>query len=355
MSVTALFRVMTAEPADTSGLLDAVKEGLDPGRAVAVIGKTEGNGCVNDFTRGMAAAAWQSAFAPSVVAVMSGGTEGVLSPHVTIVAEEDDDPRFPANALTVATGRSRLISTAMLGRRPQADAVAEAVREICASAGIGAADVHLALVKCPLLTGRAIEAAGDVAPVTTDTYASMAFSRAASALGVAAALGEISDDELEAGLAGDRTVCSAVASASAGVEVDRCEIVILGHRHDAHGRLRASHTVMADAVDARPVGLLLDGIRRSGGRVVQVFAKAEADPSGRVRGRRHTMLTDSDVHATRHARAAVGGVLAALTGEPAIYVSGGAENQGPPGGGPVTIVWELGPPIADGVSAPRPA
>jgi cyanuric acid amidohydrolase len=98
---------------------------------------------------------------------------------------------------------------------------------------------------------------------------------------------------------------------------------------------------MADAIDAAPVRALLDEIDEAGGRVVQLFAKAEASPDGAVRGRRHTMLTDSDVNATRHARAAVAGLLAGLTGETAIYVSGGAEHQGPPGGGPVTIVWEL--------------
>jgi hypothetical protein len=30
-----------------------------------------------------------------------------------------------------------------------------------------------------------------------------------------------------------------------------------------------------------------------------------------------------------------------LSGDPAIYVSGGAEHQGPPGGGLVTVLWEL--------------
>ena len=80
MNVASLHRIITADPSDTSGLLDAVEHGLDPSRVVAVVGKTEGNGCVNDFTRGMAAAAWQAALPVSVIAVMSGGTEGVLSP-----------------------------------------------------------------------------------------------------------------------------------------------------------------------------------------------------------------------------------------------------------------------------------
>jgi cyanuric acid amidohydrolase len=73
-------------------------------------------------------------------------------------------------------------------------------------------------------------------------------------------------------------------------------------------------------------------------RLVNLLAKAEANPNGRVRGERHTMLNDSDINATRHARAAVGGVLASVVGHTALYVSGGAEHQGPAGGGPVAAL-----------------
>jgi cyanuric acid amidohydrolase len=77
---------------------------------------------------------------------------------------------------------------------------------------------------------------------------------------------------------------------------------------------------------------------RLGGEVVAVLAKAEASPSGEIRGRRHTMLDDSDIHSTRHARALVGGVLAGVIGDTLLYVSGGAEHQGPAGGAPVAII-----------------
>ena len=36
-----------------------------------------------------------------------------------------------------------------------------------------------------------------------------------------------------------------------------------------------------------------------------MFAKAEASPTGAIRGRRNTMLSDADIHYERHARAAV--------------------------------------------------
>jgi cyanuric acid amidohydrolase len=79
----------------------------------------------------------------------------------------------------------------------------------------------------------------------------------------------------------------------------------------------------------------------AGRQLVNIFAKAEAAPSGIVRGFRHTMLDDSDVGATRHARAAVGGLIGGLAGSGAVYVSGGAEHQGPPGGGPVAAIARL--------------
>ena len=39
-------------PGDLSGLKTLIEDGsIDPERIIAVMGKTEGNGCVNDFTR----------------------------------------------------------------------------------------------------------------------------------------------------------------------------------------------------------------------------------------------------------------------------------------------------------------
>ena len=76
-------------------------------------------------------------------------------------------------------------------------------------------------------------------------------------------------------------------------------------------------------------------------RIVNVLAKADPSPDGMLRGWRHIMLDDTDISATRHARAAVGGVIAGITGCPAVFVSGGAEHQGPPGGGPVAVILRI--------------
>ncbi|MBT7906884.1 MAG: hypothetical protein HN582_05265, partial [Marinovum sp.] len=71
-----------------------------------------------------------------------------------------------------------------------------------------------------------------------------------------------------------------------------------------------------------------------------IFAKAEASTSGKIRGLRHTMLNDSDISSTRHARAMVGGTLGGLIGRTDLFISGGAEHQGPDGGGPVALIAE---------------
>jgi cyanuric acid amidohydrolase len=55
------------------------------------------------------------------------------------------------------------------------------------------------------------------------------------------------------------------------------------------------------------------------------------------------MLDDSDSNHTRAARAAVGAVIASVIGDPMVYVSGGAEHQGPDGGGPVAVIARANP------------
>src|SRR5260370_19744066 len=85
-----VLRLATAGPSDTAPLAAAIDRGeVDPATIVAIVGKTEGNGCVNDFTRGYATLALKLLLAyrlkcpPSeierrVAVVMSGGTQHAL-------------------------------------------------------------------------------------------------------------------------------------------------------------------------------------------------------------------------------------------------------------------------------------
>ncbi|CAN7777304.1 ring-opening amidohydrolase [Variovorax sp. LjRoot175] len=362
-----VFRVPCSGPADLSGvqaLVDA--ERLDPKQIVAVMGKTEGNGCVNDHTRDFAVTAWCHFLAPylgctvpqvhgRVALVMSGGTEGVLSPHFTVFARVAGTADASGEKrLVVGTAHTRDIAPEEIGRMAQVEATAEAVKAAMSDAGIeDAADVHFVQVKCPLLTSAKVNAAQQrgAMTVTRDTYESMGWSRGASALGVGLALGELAAFD-DAAILRDGALYSARASASAGIELEGNVVIVLGEAAGSASSYRIAHTVMQDAVDGNSVRRMLRerfGLDPEGdadaiaARLVNLMAKAEASPNGLVREARHTMLNDSDINSTRHARAAVGGVLASVVGRTALYVSGGAEHQGPPGGGPVAAIFAIPP------------
>ena len=102
----------------------------------------------------------------------------------------------------------------------------------------------------------------------------------------------------------------------------------------------ATDAVDADEEDVAPVRAVLGrlGVEGDKAELVALLAKAEAATTGAIRGYRHTMLNDSDISSTRHARAFVAGALASVVGHTEIFVSGGAEHQGPDGGGPVAII-----------------
>ena len=348
----SVLRLATAGPGDTAALAAAIDAGeVDPASIVAIVGKTEGNGCVNDFTRGYATLALKLLLAerlkcaPSeiekrVAVVMSGGTEGGLSPHLLVFCRSETDAAGSAPRLAIGVGLTRAFVPEEIGRQAQIDETAAAVATAMTDAGIATpSDVHFVQIKCPLLTKERIEEAGrrGATVATQDTYHSMALSRGASALGVAMALGEIARAE-ETSVCRDWSLYSSVASTSAGVELLRNEIVVLGNSAGWAGDHVIGHDVMKDAIDAEAARRVLAKI---GGETVAVLAKAEAATSGAIRGRRHTMLDDSDIHSTRHARALVGGVLAGVIGDTMLYVSGGAEHQGPAGGGPVAIIGRV--------------
>jgi cyanuric acid amidohydrolase len=358
-----VIRIPTNGPGDVSGLMALIDGGaLDPSSVVAVLGKTEGNGGVNDFTREYAVAALCNVLsshlklAPREVEariafVMSGGTEGVLSPHITVFARSRAPERVGENPsekrLSVGIAHTRDFLPEEIGRDAQIEETARAVEAAMRDASIDAvSDVHFVQIKCPLLTSERVQdaAARGATTVTASGYASMGYSRGASAIGVAKALGEIGAAAGERQVLKDWTLYSSVASCSAGIELLHNVVILIGSSRFSSSPFTIGHSVMRDAIDLPAVMQALASVGLSGidmqsqNRLVNVLAKAEASPDGAIRGLRHTMLEDSDINATRHARAAVGGLIAGVSGTGAVYVSGGAEHQGPAGGGPVAVI-----------------
>lgn len=291
---------------------------------------------MNDFSRTLASTVWESQIPSDAVTIFSGGTEGVLSPHVTFFLRSGKE-----TGLSATVGHTRDFEPHEIGTEEQARQVAKTTTDLIRRLNVTPDQVHMILIKCPLLTSQKLQSIysqGKV-PVTTDTYESMAKSRYASAVGIAAALGEIKESDVPESVAKNDT-WSAKASCSSGAELENCHILVLASTPSPGAHLHAVSTHMADAIDAASIMGLLEKAKQDGGKVLQVFAKAEADPSGHVRGWRHTMSTDSDIHSTRHARAAVGGLIAGLASDAEVYVSGGAEGQGPPGGGSLCLVYK---------------
>jgi barbiturase len=362
-------KVVLESVSDASGmarLIDAGEFAADD--VVAVVGKTEGNGGVNDFTRILADHAFRGvlrertgrdpAWVDDVPMVWSGGTDGVLTPHATVFARVPDSGAATGGEprLAVGVAMSDVILPEHIGRPAMVATVAEGVRRAMADAGIDdPAEVHYVQTKTPLLTMATIEEAhgrGETT-VTDEPLESMNLSNGTTALGVAVALGEIAPPSADA-IGHDLSLYSAVASCSSGVELDRAQIVVVGNAPGAGGRFRIGHAVMRDALDAegiyaaiRSAGLDLPDRpvpADLGDRLVNVFIKCEADPTSRLRGRRQVALDDSDVHHHRHIKGAVGGVAAAAVGDPAVFVSVAALHQGPSGGGPVAAIVDVGHP-----------
>jgi cyanuric acid amidohydrolase len=356
-------KVAMAAPNDVSELAQLIKRGVvNPFEIVALIGKTEGNGGANDFTRGYATSSYQTLLAPhlgipadevgrKIAFVWSGGTEGVLSPHATVFTRSPAQGKPSGPRLALAIEITRDILPEEVGTMAQVREVAVATRRALASTGItDPRDVHYVQVKGPLLTPASIADADKRGKRlrTRDPNGSKPYARGATALGVALGLGEIAEADVNDEAVAKRfDLYSSVASTSAGGELKNCEVLLFGNSPTATGDLCIGHGILKDAIDAdgvrdalRSAGLTFSGnpTEEETRRIVAVFAKAEASPSGAIRGRRNTMLSDADINYERHARAAVGAVIASITLDPAIFVSGGTEHQCAPGAAPIAAI-----------------
>src|SRR6185312_2177220 len=192
---------------DASELANLIDDGvLEADRVIAVIGKTEGNGGVNDYTRILADRAFRDVLrakgtrtaqqVKQIPIVWSGGTDGVISPHATIFATlpvdqavATDEPR-----LTVGFAMSEQLLPEDIGRTAMISKVADAVRVAMERAGItDPKDVHYVQTKTPLLTIHTISDAKSRGQSvwTENTHESMDLSNGCTALGIGVALGEI--------------------------------------------------------------------------------------------------------------------------------------------------------------------
>jgi cyanuric acid amidohydrolase len=358
-------RFTMRDPGDVSALADAIDAGVvNPAHIVAFIGKTEGNGLVNDYTRGFLVLSLKllladrlrvtrDEIARAVIFVFSGGTEGVLAPHFTVFCVDRDAPApaGPEKRLAIGRAFTPVPAPEEIGTMAQVRMVAAAVRAAMAEAGIDdAADVRFVQVKggCVTSEGATAARARGATLVTADPNKSMAYTRVAGAFGVMSGLGERAESAIDPAMFfAQPEVWSGRASVSSGIEVAENEVVVFGNARGWSSEFVIAHHPMEDALDINGIYACLDelgiaarGDNRAAGmeRIACALVKCEPDATGRVRGQRHTMWQDGDINAQRHIRGAVGGLVAGVLGDTRIFVSGGAEHQGPPGGGLIALI-----------------
>ncbi len=357
----AVIKVLMKDVTDMDSLAQGLaQEGVGVDDIVGVAAKTEGNGGVNDFGRVLVDQLLRRFLidqgtrspeeAMQVPVALSGGCPGVIAPHLNVFVKVDDPHPSDEPRLSIGRAISEPILPEEIGRPGGVEKIAAGVRKAMADSGIeDPRDVHYVQTKSPLLTTERIEDAKSRGKtvVIEDTMESMAIGNATGALGIGVALEEFPMPRAEQ-IGRDLDLYSSVASCSSGVEQPEAQILLIGNKKGAGGRFRIGHSVMKDAIDTdgiyeaiRNAGLpLSDHPHPSdlGDALVNCFVKCETAQSGRLRGHRLVSLNDSDCHHTLQTKAAVGGVAAAATGDPAVFVSVAALQQGPSGGGMVAAI-----------------
>jgi cyanuric acid amidohydrolase len=369
VQTVGVHKIPMSSPSDVSGIDALIDSGdIKPENIIAIVAKTEGNGLVNDFSRGLTELSLKIMLsermgisrenvADRISMVMSGGCPGLMSPHYTIFTSEwGEGEEHPDKRLVVGVAFSRELLPEEIGRMGQIEEVAKAVQEATKNAGItDPADIHFVQVKNPLLTKPRIadaKARGQTV-VTEETgvtyHGSMCYANDASALGVGLGTGEIPRDKLNDDMVRkDFSLYSNVSSTSSGGEKSRAEVVVMGNSTNSASPFRIGHSIMKDLIDANGVKEAL----RSAGldfaccpsdsdleKVVNVLAKAVVPSHGLLRGRRFAMHDDSDI-STKPARAVGNAVIASVIGDTMNYVSGGEvdSHSGPPDGNPVAAI-----------------
>ncbi len=280
------------------------------------------------------------------------GTEEVTGEDINRAAREDsggvgNDAKGAANAnksdkdrLVLGTARSEPVPIKEIGTLALVDRVTETARAALRDAGLAPEQARLLMVKSPLLAARH--------PAATAANSTMHRGRAISALGGGVALGEVDRSRLtEEAITQDLSIYSRHVQAITGAEITQVEVIALGNRPGAAGKLRIATTHTRDILDQRSIRALLAsegfqfdayGELLDGDRIEALIAKTMVAEDNLVRGSR-TIVYASSWAPESHIRAAASGVLGSLLGHLRFFVSADSVHQAPPGGGVTCVVF----------------
>lgn len=359
-----ILRLPMSAPEDISGLEEKLKSGqVQAENIVGIIAQTEGTG----YARGYTSLCMQLLLAeylrcsPEAVferipMMMIGLCGGLMSPHYTVFTRQEvAAPAQPPNGkrLSVGTANTRVLQPEEYGTLTQVNLVADAVTAAIADAGITQLeDVHCVEVKCPAMTPARLESAAQrgVSVVSQNLGQASTLSKGSSALGIALALKEISQEKLtdDSVINRDRHLYTQRGSVSAGGEQSACRILVMGNSARSISAYRVGHGVMADQLDTSGIYQALNTAGMSASsplsaeqqqRIAQLFVNCGADAVTAVRDRRHTIHSDFlSGYAGIIAKSVANAVVASVVGDPMILASAGSEHQGAPGNNLVAAI-----------------
>lgn len=361
MSSWDLHRLPMADPGDVSTLDAAIAAGdIDPAEIIGVISQTEGTGYARALTMlqlslliGRHLDQAPDEVTARVPMMMIGLCGGLMSPHHNVITRTTNAESSPTGEarFAVGVGTTRDLEPIELGTAAQARMVAEAVTAAISDGDMTPDDVTCVEIKCPAMTPERAKSLSSI-PGGSLGAASSA-SKAASALGIAIALGEVDGDAVTDDVVNaDRSLFTLRGSVSAGGEQTASRVLVFGNSTTSTSNLRSGWGVMADQLDVSGV---MDALESAGleqasnplapadaARVRQVFVNCGADLTTQVRGRRHTINSDFLAgQAGIVAKAVANAVVAGVVGDPMILASAGAEHQGQPGSNLVAVVMEV--------------
>ena len=350
-----VFRLPMADPSDVSGLKHLLETGqIKAEEIIAVIAQTEGTG----YARGYASLCMQLLLAEylklsteavfeRIPLMMIGLCGGLMSPHYTVFTRKSVSPPSVApteKRLAIGVANTRVFLPEEYGTTTQVELVAEAVKAAIAQAQITSLDdVHCVEIKCPAMTpARLQDAQARGGVVSTNLNQASSLSKAACALGIGLALGEIPAEKIEqSAINQNHALYTNRGSVSAGGEQSACRVLVMGNSATSASCYRVGSGVMADQLNTAGI---YDALKSAGlacqmpltpeqqARITQVFVNCGADAVTAVRNRRHTLHSDFLAgYAGIMAKAVANAVVASVVGDPMILASAGNEHQGAQG------------------------
>jgi cyanuric acid amidohydrolase len=361
-------RVVTKDTRDVSDLVVLMKEGrLNPDDVIAVTGKTAGWGPSYGASRIDADHAVRrflldhgtrsAADIDGIPMAFSAGVGTILTPHLVVFTRTEAQPAEDGlPRLAVGTGRSPTMLPEWIGTTMAVTANADAVISASADAQLRPQDVEYVVGKAYFPTREAMGAARVERSDAPDFDDATLFrlGSGSAALGVGTALDgfdEVADADIarNAQMWSGKVAISANAWEDVGGGTPQTQLMVLGNKPGAGGRLRVGHAVVKDLldVDAVPRALRRAGLDVGDGplkpdvaaRVVAVYMKANETVMPELRGRRQ--IIDDPAYA-ENLKTVLASAFAAMLQDNLIWISGGGVQQGPPGGGTLAIIVDVG-------------